>query len=138
MRLMPVALAALLGFSYVSVPTTAKAAEADPLVASICDYVKANDKNRLRKKLKESRVKLRQVYSGISCDGQSLLRTAYTTNANDAGEFVAKRLSVNELSVAEADGMTIQAWAEANGHGANPITAAVKERLGAAAGGEEE
>lgn len=94
MRLMPVALAALIGFSYVSVPTTAKA-EADPLVASICDYVKANDKNRLRKKLKESRVKLRQVYSGISCDGQSLLRTAYAANANDAGEFVAKRLSVN-------------------------------------------
>jgi len=138
MRLMPVALAALIGFSYVSVPTTAKAAEADPLVASICDYVKANDKNRLRKKLKESRVKLRQVYSGISCDGQSLLRTAYAANANDAGEFVAKRLSVNELSVPEADGMTIQAWAEANGHGASPISAAVKERLGAAAGGEEE
>jgi len=138
MRLMPVALAALIGFSYVSVPATAEAAEADPLVASICDYVKANDKNRLRKKLKESRVKLRQIYSGISCDGQSLLRTAYGANANDAGEFVAKRLSVTELSVPEADGMTIQAWAEGNGHGAIPITAAIKERLGAAAGGEEE
>lgn len=138
MRLMPVALAALIGFSYVSVPATAEAAEADPLVASICDYVKANDKNRLRKKLKESRIKLRQIYSGISCDGQSLLRTAYGANANDAGEFVAKRLSVTELSVPEADGMTIQAWAEGNGHGASPITAAIKERLGAAAGGEEE
>ncbi|MGE6435331.1 DUF3718 domain-containing protein [Shewanella baltica] len=137
MRLMPVALAALIGFSYITVPTPA-VADVDPLVASICDYVKANDKNRLRKKLKESRVKLRQIYSGISCDGASLLRTAYGASANDAGEFVAKRLSVTELSVAEADGMTIQAWAEANGHGDSPITAAVKERLGAAAGGEEE
>ncbi|MCL1089617.1 DUF3718 domain-containing protein [Shewanella profunda] len=138
MRLMPVALAALIGFSYISVPTQAAAAGADPLVASICDYVKANDKNRLRKKLKESRVKLRQIYSGISCDGQSLLRTAYGASANDAGEFVAKRLSVTELNVPESDGMTIQAWAEANGHGASPITAAVKERLGGSAGGEED
>lgn len=136
MRLMPVALAAVIGFSVVSVPM--KAVAADPLVASICDYTKANDKNRLRKKLKESRVKLRQIYSSISCDGSSLLRAAYASNANDAGEFVAKRLSVNELSVPEADGMTIEAWAEANGHGASPITAAIKERLGAAAGGEED
>lgn len=135
MRLMPVALAALIGFSYVSVPTTAVAA--DPLVASICDYVKANDKNRLRKKLKESRVKLRQIYSGVSCDGISLLRTAYGANANETGEFVAKGLSATELSAAEADGMTIQAWAEANGHGASPITAAVKARLGGGAGEEE-
>lgn len=138
MRLMPVALAALIGFSYVSVPTQAAAADADPLVASICDYVKANDKNRLRKKLKESRVKLRQIYSGINCDGQSLLRAAYSANASDAGEFVAKRLSVTELSVPESDGMTIHAWAEANGHSASPITAAVKDRLGGSAGGEED
>lgn len=48
MRLMPVALAALIGFSYITVPTPAVAG-VDPLVASICDYVKANDKNRLRK-----------------------------------------------------------------------------------------
>ena len=137
MRLIPVALAAMIGFSYVSVPTSAVAA-GDPLIDSICDYVKANDKNRLRKKLKESRVKLRQIYSNVSCDGVSLLRTAYSVKADDVGEFVAKRLSVNELSVPEADGVTIFAWAEANGYGASPITVAVKERLGAAAGGEEE
>ncbi|MGL4615292.1 MAG: DUF3718 domain-containing protein [Shewanella sp.] len=110
MRVMPIALAALIGLGGVSVPVTASA-EAAPLVASFCDYVNANDKNRLRKKLKESRVKLRQVYSGISCDGQSLLRTALTANATDAGEFVAKRLSGKELNVAETDGLTIQAWA---------------------------
>ncbi|MGL4713283.1 MAG: DUF3718 domain-containing protein [Shewanella sp.] len=137
MRLLPVALAALIGFSYITVSIPAVAG-VDPIAASICDYVKANDKNRLRKKLKESRVKLRQVYSGIHCDGASLLRTAYGVSANDVGEFVAKRLSATELSLTEADGMTIQAWAEANGHGDSPITAAVKERLGAGVGGEEE
>ncbi len=69
MRLLPVAIAALIAVSSVSVPSTAKAE--DLLAASICDYVKSNDKNRLRKKLKENRMKLRNIYSGISCDGES-------------------------------------------------------------------
>ena len=34
----------------------------DQLAASICDYVAANDKSRIRKKLKETRVKLRNIY----------------------------------------------------------------------------
>ncbi|QSX30686.1 DUF3718 domain-containing protein [Shewanella cyperi] len=136
MRVLPVAIAALIAASSVSVSTPAMA-DTDQLVASICDYVKSNDKNRLRKKLKESRVKLRNVYSGISCDGISLLRTAYVANAADVGEFIAKRLSAAELGAAEADGKTIEAWAEANGHGGSPITAAIKERL-SGGGGESE
>ncbi|QYJ74592.1 DUF3718 domain-containing protein [Shewanella sp. FJAT-52076] len=132
MRVLPLALAAAIAASFLPSPAMANT---DPLVASICDYVKANDKNRLRKKLKESRVKLRNIYSGVNCDGVSLLRTAMGAGANDVGEFVAKRLSATELSATEADGMTIVAWAEANGHGGSPITAAVKERL--SGGGEE-
>jgi hypothetical protein len=127
MRLVPIAIAAVIAASSVSAPVHANA---DQLVANICDYVKSDDKNRLRKKLKESRAKLRNIYTGISCDGNSLLRTAYAANANDVGEFVAKRLGSDELSVVEADGKTILDWANANGHGASPITAAVKEKLG--------
>ncbi|WP_372872974.1 DUF3718 domain-containing protein [Shewanella sp.] len=134
MRVLPLALAAAIAASFV--PTQAKA-DTDPLVASICDYVKANDKNRLRKKLKESRVKLRNIYSGVSCDGTSLLRTAMGAGANDVGEFIAKRLSESELGATEGDGMTIVAWAEANGHGGSPITAAIKDRL-SGGGGEED
>ena len=37
----------------------------DELVASICDYVAADDKNRLRKKLDDSRLKLRNIYDDI-------------------------------------------------------------------------
>ncbi|NMH64879.1 DUF3718 domain-containing protein [Shewanella salipaludis] len=135
MRLLPVAMVALIAAS--SVPTPA-VADQDQLVANICDYVKSNDKNRLRKKLKESRVKLRNIYSGVSCDGVSLLRTSLTAGSNEVGEFIAKRLTATELSGAEADGMTIQAWANANGHGASPITAAINERLGGGGGDDEE
>lgn len=129
MRLLPVAIAALIAASSVSAPAPVQA-NADQLVANICDYVKSDDKNRLRKKLKENRVKLRNIYTGISCDGISLLRTAYIAKADDAGEFVAKRLGSDELSAVEGDGKTILDWANANGHGASSITAAINDRLG--------
>jgi hypothetical protein len=130
MRLMPVAIAALIVASSVSAPAVANG---DQLVANICDYVKSDDKNRLRKKLKESRVKLRNIYTSISCDGSSLLRTAYSANANDVGEFIAKRLPSSDLSAAEPDGKTIVDWANANGHGGSVITAAINDRLGGGA-----
>lgn len=132
MRLLPVAIAALIAASSISAPAVA---DSDQLVANICDYVKANDKNRLRKKLKENRVKLRNIYAGVQCDGASLLRTSLNAGANDVGEFIAKRITAAELSAPEADGTAILAWAEANGHAASPITAAIKDKL---AGGADE
>lgn len=128
MRLLPMTVAALLAASSFVPP--AQAAGGDQLVASICDYVKSNDKKRLRKKLKESRVKLRNVYSDVSCDGSSLLRTAMTNNAEKVGSFIAKRLSKRELVKAEADGKTILAWAESNGYGGGNISATIKEKIG--------
>ena len=52
----------------------------EQLAASICDYVGADDKSRIRKKLKESRVKLRNIYAGISCGGNNLIRHAIMHN----------------------------------------------------------
>lgn len=126
MRLMPVAVAVLIAASSVSTPAVA---DNDQLVASICDYVKSNDKNRLRKKLKESRVKLRNIYTGVSCDGASLLRTAYNANSFEVGEYIAKRLPAGDLSSPEADGKSILDWANSNGHSGSAITAAVQDRI---------
>ncbi|AZG35124.1 MULTISPECIES: DUF3718 domain-containing protein [Shewanella] len=127
MRLLPVAIAALIAASSVSAPVIA---DTDQLVANICNYVQSDDKNRLRKKMKENRVKLRNVYSSISCDGSSLLRTAYKSNADDTGEYIAKRMPTSDLAAPEADGKTILDWAAENGHSASAISAAIKERIG--------
>ncbi|GAA4884241.1 hypothetical protein GCM10023333_18240 [Ferrimonas pelagia] len=54
----------------------ASEANVEQLAASICDYVQTDDKNRLRKKLKDNRLKLRNIYDGIACNGNSLLRLA--------------------------------------------------------------
>ncbi|WP_299493009.1 DUF3718 domain-containing protein [uncultured Shewanella sp.] len=126
MRLLPTAMAALIVASSFTVPV-----QADPqqLVANICHYVKSDDKNRLRKKLKENRLKLRSIYSGISCDGKSLLRTAFDANADKIGTFVAKRLSVKELKSVEADGQTIIDWAKTKGYASSAITSAIEARI---------
>lgn len=125
MRLLPTTIAVMLVASSYAVPVKAS----DQLAANICNYVQADDKNRLRKKLKETRVKLRNVYQDISCDGDSLLRFAMKSGANDVGAFVAKRLSTTDLAAKEADGQNILEWAEANGHSALAMTSAIKERL---------
>ncbi|MCL1145089.1 DUF3718 domain-containing protein [Shewanella sp. 10N.261.52.F9] len=128
MRLLPLSIAALIVASSISVSSTATANQ-DQLAANICNYVQADDKNRLRKKLKESRVKLRNIYNGVSCNGDSLLRTALKSGSNKVGTFVAKRLPASELGSAEADGQTIVAWAESNGHSGSEITTAIKSRI---------
>ncbi|ATC93579.1 DUF3718 domain-containing protein [Pseudoalteromonas tunicata] len=97
----------------------------DELVASICDYVAADDKNRLRKKLDDSRLKLRNVYDDILCGGNTLLRHAMSNNASNAGEFIVKQLPKQKL----VDSGDFD-WANANGHGGSAIAAAIKERAG--------
>lgn len=69
----------------------APAAQAqEQLAASMCDYVKADDKNRFRKLLSDNRLRLRNIYDGVLCDGLSLIRFAVKSNAAGAGEFIVK------------------------------------------------
>ncbi|MCF6435428.1 DUF3718 domain-containing protein [Pseudoalteromonas sp. MMG022] len=102
-----------------------KASADDQLAVSLCEYVAADDKSALRKKLKSSRVKIRNVFDAIQCNGNNLLRHAIASNAADTGEFIVKNLPKSVLE----DGADI-AWAEGNGHGGSPIIAAIKDRAG--------
>lgn len=97
----------------------------DQLAASLCDYVAANDKSRIRKKLKETRVKLRNIYAGISCGGNNLIRHAVISGADKTGEYIVKQLPKGEL----ASGGDV-AWADANGHSGSAVIAALKSRAG--------
>ena len=99
----------------------------DQLAASMCDYVKADDKNRLRKVLSDYRLRLRNIYDGVVCNGESLLRHAFKSNANDVGEFIAKQLPGSAVS-SSGD----IAWAEANGFSASPLLGTLKSRAGEA------
>lgn len=98
---------------------------ADALVVSICNFVAADDKNRLRKKLRSSKVKLRNIYDGVACNGMSLLQFAMQKNAVEVGGYIVKRLPSGKL----AKGADLK-WADENGFSDSAIVAAIKERIG--------
>ncbi|MCD1597205.1 DUF3718 domain-containing protein [Rheinheimera aquimaris] len=97
----------------------------DQLAASMCDYVAADDKNRLRKVLSDYRLRLRNIYDGVVCNGESLIRHAFRSNAADVGEFIAKQLPGSAIA-----GAGDIEWAEANGFGASPLVSVLKSRAG--------
>lgn len=116
-----IASAVFSGSVFFSAPVKAN----DQLAISICEYIAADDKNRLRDKLKSSRVKIRNIYDAVLCNGNNLLRHAIASNATDAGEFVVKNLSKSSLE----DGADI-AWAESNGHAGSALIPIIKDRAG--------
>ena len=112
------------------------AAQADGIsdaLANICTIVQADDKGELRKKMRsvqsDYRLKLRDYYSGISCDGQSLIRTAVTSNAIEVGTLLVKNMPSKDLQEPEADGKTLQAWIAEQGLQDSPISAELNGRI---------
>lgn len=129
MKITPAVLAVLVASASLTLPAPVNAD--DGLAAAMCDYVAANDKSRLRKKLKESRAKLRNIYDAVKCNGNNLIRHAISNNANEVGEFIVKKIPASVLaSSGDTD------WANANGFSGSPILAAIAARSGG--GGEED
>ena len=114
-----VAAAALAANISVSKPAQAN----EQVIKSLCEYVAANDKSRLRKKLKESRLKLRNLFADVQCNGQNMIRFAMSRKADEVGTFITKKIPAKAL-VASND---IE-WANANGFGSSAITAALIAR----------
>lgn len=96
----------------------------DQMAASMCDYIKADDKNRLRKLLSDNRLRLRNIYDGIVCNGQNMVRFAVANNANNVGEFIIKQLPAAQIG-SSGD----IAWAEAN-HAGSGLIEVLKTRAG--------
>ncbi len=102
-------------------------------LANICTIVQADDKNELRKKMRDVendyRMKLKDYYSGVTCNGQSLIRTALLANAVETGTILVKKMSKSELASPEHDGKTLQAWVAEQGLSDSPVAVAINERL---------
>ncbi|MEJ6475729.1 DUF3718 domain-containing protein [Pseudoalteromonas piscicida] len=96
----------------------------EQLALSLCEYIAADDKNRIRKALKTARLKMRNIYDGIQCNGNNLLRHAIASNANDSGEYIIKSIPKSALE----DGKDL-AWAESN-HAGSALIAVIKDRAG--------
>ncbi|MBT0586275.1 DUF3718 domain-containing protein [Alteromonas oceanisediminis] len=116
-----------LGFS-----VTASASVEDEL-QNICTIVKADDKGELRKKMssveKNFSLKLQDYYTGITCGGESLIRTAFLNNAVEAGSLLVKKMPKSQLNAPEQDGKTIRAWVSENNLMSSPIAEVLNSRI---------
>ncbi|MDC8830740.1 DUF3718 domain-containing protein [Alteromonas gilva] len=108
-------------------------ANVEEALANICTIVSADDKGELRKKMRsvesDYRLKLRDYYTGISCNGQSLIRTAIENNAVEVGTLLVKKMPSRDLSEPEKDGKTLQAWINENGHQDHAVAKELQGRL---------
>ncbi|MCW8108222.1 DUF3718 domain-containing protein [Alteromonas ponticola] len=102
-------------------------------LANICTIVQADDKGELRKKMRrvqsDYNLKLHDYYTGISCGGNSLIRTALTSNAVEVGTLLVKKMPKSNLQEPEKDGKTLQAWISENGLSGNPIAVELEGRI---------
>jgi hypothetical protein len=108
-------------------------ADVNEALQNICTIVKADDKGELRKKMKrvqsDYRLKLRDYYSGISCSGNSLIRTAMLNGSVETGTLLIKKMSKGDLNSPEQDGKTVMIWASENGMDSSPLVAALNDRI---------
>jgi len=66
--------------------------EASNVAESLCEYVNADNKGKLRSYLKTNKLKIRQVFDGVSCNGQNLLEFAATKNSTKTGSMMIGKL----------------------------------------------
>ena len=83
----------------------APTAQANDLSLRICEYVQANDKNRLRSFLKQNKIKIRNIYSDLACNGDNLLIFAAKAKALEVGEFIIGKLPSKTVK-AEIDNLS--------------------------------
>ncbi len=124
--------ASLIALSTLFASTFVQAGVEDDL-QNICNIVQADDKGELRKKMRkvqsDYRLQLQDYYTGITCGGNSLIRTALLSNAVEAGELLIKKMPKSDLEAPEQDGKTLLAWVGEQGLNGSPLVSVIKERL---------
>jgi hypothetical protein len=108
-------------------------ADINDALQNICTIVKADDKGELRRKMKrvqsDFRMKLKDYYTGVSCGGNSLIRTAMLNDSVETGTLMIKKMPRSDLSSPESDGKTVLVWASENGLDSSAIVAELKDRI---------
>jgi hypothetical protein len=108
-------------------------ADINEALQNICTIVKADDKGELRKKMKvvesDYRMKLQDYYTGISCGGNSLIRTALLNNSVETGTLMIKKMPKSDLQTPEKDGLTVSDWAIEQGFTDSELVAVLKDRI---------
>jgi hypothetical protein len=83
----------------------------------------------MRRVQSDFRLRLKDYYTGVSCGGNSLIRTAMLNDSVETGTLMVKKIPRGDLTSPEKDGETILDWASDNAFGASPIVAALIDRI---------
>ncbi|SEL05656.1 Protein of unknown function [Colwellia chukchiensis] len=65
---------------------------AQNVALSLCEYVSVDDKSRLRSFLKTNKLKIRQIFDDVKCNGQNLVAFAGSNNAIKTGSLMLAKL----------------------------------------------
>lgn len=90
---------------------------------------KVNFAKKMKKVESDYRLKLQDYYTGISCEGESLIRIAFLNNALETGELMIKKMPKSLLNAAESDGKTLRAWVSEHKLMTSPIANVLNERI---------
>jgi len=80
-----------------SIVTTPQAQAAN-IAQSVCEYVAADDKKRMRSFLKTNKLKIRSIFSGIECNGKNLLVFAADKGSVKTGSLMISKLPKKVVS----------------------------------------
>mgnify|MGYP003959548111 FL=1 len=77
---------------------TTPQAQAANIAQSVCEYVAADDKKRMRSFLKTNKLKIRSIFKGIQCNGKNLLVFAAAQGSVETGSMMISRLPKKVVS----------------------------------------
>lgn len=63
----------VLAIGLLALSLSAVSVQAANVAQSLCEYVQADDKKRMRSFLKTNKLKIRRVFDGVQCNGENLL-----------------------------------------------------------------
>lgn len=95
------------------------------IAVSLCSFVAEDNRNQVRKVLSDNKLNMRNIYSNIRCNNESLLQFAIRNDALDTGTFIVKQMPAKILADSDYEG-----WAAENGFADNPLVNIIKTRLG--------
>ncbi|RUO70967.1 DUF3718 domain-containing protein [Pseudidiomarina salinarum] len=96
----------------------------DELALVFCTYVRDNDSNRLRSKLRAERLRMRDIYSSVRCNDSSLIQFALRHKSYDIGRYIASSVEPEDIQ-ASGD----YEWARQHQLLDNPIGQVLRARL---------
>ncbi|RAJ94960.1 DUF3718 domain-containing protein [Aliidiomarina maris] len=103
---------------------------ANEIAEGICTAISADDRQRLRTILSNHNMRVRNVFTGIRCNGYSMLQFAITAEAAQVGDMITRQLPASMIAQDTVNGVPVLEWAESSGYASSDVVAAVRTRLG--------